>query len=149
MPLNPDSHDRLRALYKRFDRFPEAKFLKDGGAVLKRDAYVAFLDARQLIDALAQDLWAETKGWRPIATFFEEDAGTPTVLLWAVLPETGEPGVTLGYWDDDSQAWFRECEGACDECAPIEPTKWMAVAELMRAADDREFVAIDRGGIVR
>ncbi|WP_408591196.1 hypothetical protein [Novosphingobium sp.] len=42
-------HDRLQALYDRLKSFPEASRCEHG-VHLKRDAYVAFLDLRQLIE---------------------------------------------------------------------------------------------------
>jgi hypothetical protein len=136
--LNPDSYDRLHALYKRFSNHPEADFLAGGAAVLKRDAYVSFLDLRPLILEALNAIHAELRGWRPVATFFETEPEAPMVLLW-----DGE-AIALGYWSDDDQAWYRECEGPDLESEPLRPTKWMATGELMRAADDREFVAIER-----
>lgn len=141
--LNPDALDRLEALWRRFDTLPESEF-KKGGVTLRTPAYLAFLDARKLIEQLRHDLHAELKGWRPIATFHGGEPETPTVLLWAPHPTSGEFAVQLGYWDDDEPAWYREGEGPDLESAPLEPTKWMAVGELMRAAEDREFVAIGR-----
>lgn len=139
--LDPDSYDRLKALYKRFDSMPEAGRV-DGGTVLKRDAYLAFLDLRPLILEALNAIHHEVKGWRPISTFFEAEPETPMVLLW----EPRDPGgvICLGYWDDDAQDWYREACGPDLESEPLNPTKWMPLGELMRSADDREFVTIER-----
>lgn len=138
--MNPDTLDRLEALWRKFDSFPEAEFVH-GGVRLRTDAYLAFLDARKLIERVRHDLHAELKGWQPIATYHDDEPETPTVLLWAPHPASGEFAVQLGYWDGDERAWYREGEGPDLESVPLEPTKWMAVGELMRAA---EFVAIER-----
>jgi hypothetical protein len=139
--MTPDTLDQLDALWRKFDSYPEAAFPDSGGALLKTGAYVAFLDARQLIEKLRHELHTEIKGWRPIATYFDAEPETPAVLLWGPHPVSGEDAVMLGYWDEDERAWYREGEGPDIESAPIEPTKFMAVGELMRAA---EFVAIER-----
>ncbi len=47
--IDAELHDRLQALFDRFKNVPEARFT-DEGVLLKRDAYVAFLDARKLIE---------------------------------------------------------------------------------------------------
>lgn len=139
MVLTPDTYDKLDALWKRFDAFPEAR-LVEGGVVIKTDAYLAFLDARRLIEKVRLDLANATRHWRPIGTFFSEEPETPMVLLWGMNPDSGEMSVMLGYWDEDSQAWYRECQ--CEGDAPIEPTKWMRLGDLSPPED--EFVAIPR-----
>lgn len=141
MPLDPDSYDRLRALYKRFDHFPEAR-LVEGGAVLKSDAWLAFLELRPLILKALNAIHAELRGWRLMAEFFAEEQDGPTVLLWAPRPESGEMAVMAGYWDDDARAWYREGQGPDHESEPLEPSLWMAIGEVTLLAG--EFVAIPR-----
>ncbi|WP_305096498.1 hypothetical protein [Croceibacterium aestuarii] len=46
--MTREQHDRLKALYRRFDDRPESSIGPEG-ATLRRDAYVAFLDARKMI----------------------------------------------------------------------------------------------------
>jgi hypothetical protein len=141
MPLNPDSYDRLRALYKRFDTYPEAEFQK-GGVLLKTDAYLAFLDLRKLIEPALININREVAHWRPINTFFTAEPETSLVLLWCPDEYGGE--VVMGYWDDDAKDWYRDQQGADMESEPLNPTKWMPIAGLMQAADEREFVVIPR-----
>lgn len=140
MALNPDTYDQLTAAFRKFDNYPEAGHT-GRGVVMKTGAFTAFLEARQLIDKLRQEVFAELKGWQDIATYFEAEPETSEVLLWAPHPDSGEHAVLLGYWDDDERAWYRAGRGPDLESAPLAPTKWMPLGELMRAA---EFVAIPR-----
>jgi hypothetical protein len=130
--MNPDTYDRLDALWNRFDNFPEARLI-DGGALIKAEAYVAFLEARQIIDKVRLDLANATRQWRPIETFLAEEPETPMVLLWGMNPDSGEHSVMLGYWDDDSQAWYRE--GQCEGGPAIQPAKWMRLGDLSLPED--------------
>jgi hypothetical protein len=141
MPLTPETYDKLTEQYRRFDSFPEAKRTAEG-YVVKHAAFLAFLEARRLIEQVRMDLFRETKAWQPIPTFFETEPETPMVLLWE--PRDPDGVICLGYWDDDAQEWYREGCGADLESEPLNPTKWMALRELMRSADDREYVAIAR-----
>lgn len=133
MPLTPETHDRLTELFRKFDSFPEVAHT-DAGVLMKTGAFLAFLDARQLIETLRHEIHDEIKGWRDIARYFDEEPETACVLLWAVLPESGEPGVAVGYYDPDERSWYRQGEGPDRESVPLEPTKFMALHELMRAA---------------
>lgn len=137
--LNPDTYDKLDALWRKFDSFPEVR-LVDGGSLIKTDAYLAFLEARRLIEAVRIDLANATRQWRPINMFFSGDPETPMVLLWGMNPDSGEMSVMLGYWDEDSQAWYREGQGEGDPA--LEPTQWMRLGDLSLPED--EFVAIGR-----
>jgi ketosteroid isomerase-like protein len=68
--------------------------------LVRKDAFVAFLDARQLIEKVVlTDVNAATKGWQPIATHFKAEL-TPNVLLF-----DGE--VTLGFYDEDCESGGR------------------------------------------
>jgi hypothetical protein len=137
--MNPDTYKTLDALWKRFDSFPDVR-LVDGGSLIKTDAYLAFLEARRLIEKVRLDLANATRQWRPIETFFNEEPETSMVLLWGMNPDRGEMSVMLGYWDEDLQAWYRECQGNGDPV--IEPEKWMRLGDLSLPED--EFVAIPR-----
>jgi hypothetical protein len=137
--LNPDTYGKLDALWRRFDAFPEVR-LVDGGALIKADAYLAFLEVRRLIESVRIDLANATHHWRPIETFFLEEPETPMVLLWSMNPDSGEHSVMVGYWDEDLEAWYRERQGNGDPV--IEPTKWMRLGDLSLPED--EFVAIER-----
>jgi hypothetical protein len=142
--LNPDTYDKLDALWRRFDHFPEAKLVA-AGALINTDAYLAFLEARRLIEKVRIDLANATRHWHPIETFFSEAPEMPMVLLWGMNPEYGQVTVMLGYWDEDLEAWYREGQGNGDPV--IEPTKWMRLGDL--SLPDDEFVAPPPHGGVR
>jgi hypothetical protein len=137
--MNPDAYDKLDALWKRFDASREVR-LVEGGSLIKTDAYLAFVEARRIIDAVRIELANATRQWRPIATFFSEEPETPMVLLWGMNPDSGQMSVMLGYWYENSRAWYRECQ--CEGDPAIEPTKWMRLGDLSLPED--EFVAIAR-----
>lgn len=59
--MTPDLPDRAQALFDRFKAFPEAKFTTDG-AFLRRDAYLAFLDLRQMMEREILPALAEHRG---------------------------------------------------------------------------------------
>lgn len=49
MDDNASLAERTEALYRRINLFPESSF-EDGRVYLKRDAYLALLDLRQLLE---------------------------------------------------------------------------------------------------
>jgi hypothetical protein len=119
--MRPDTYDRLQQLFARFSSFPEIGHT-DIGVTVCKDAFVAFLDARQLIEKeVLTDVYAATKGWQPIATYFKAEPETPNVLLF-----DGE--ATLGYYDEDCECCRQA--GDCAEDAALEPTKWMRLGDL-------------------
>ena len=119
--MKPDTYERLQSLFAKFGGFPEIGHT-DIGVTVRKDAFVAFLDARQIIEKeVLTDVYQRTSKWRPIATYFSSEPETPNVLLF-----DGE--VTLGYCDEDCQCWRQA--GDCAEDAPLEPTKWMPLSEV-------------------
>jgi hypothetical protein len=119
--MQPDTYDRMQNLFAKFSSFPEIGHTPDG-VIVRKDAFVAFLDARQLIEKeVLTDVYAATKGWQPIATYFKAEPETPNVLLF-----DGE--VTLGYFDEDCQCWRQA--GDCAEDEPLQPTKCMRLGEV-------------------
>jgi hypothetical protein len=50
---------------------------------VRKDAFVAFLDVRQLIEKeVLTDVYAATKGWQPVATYFKAEPESPNVMLF-------------------------------------------------------------------
>lgn len=132
--MTPNILDLLDEQYRRFDSHPEVRWT-DEGVLLKKGAYLAFLEARKLIEPLRLELYSAIKGWRPIATFFETELETPMVLLW-----DGE--IHCGYWDDDEQSWYLEGQGPDLESSQLNPSKWMPLGEVTMMAS--EYVVVER-----
>jgi hypothetical protein len=119
--MKPDTYERLHSLLAKFGGFPEIGHT-DIGVTVRKDAFVAFLDARQLIEKeVLTDVYAATKGWQPIATYFKAEPETPNVLLY-----DGE--VPLGYYDEDCECWRQAGDSAEDEA--LQPTQWQRLSEL-------------------
>ena len=116
--MKPDTHDRLKALYEKMSNFPERGKTPSGDTIIAGQAFVAFLDARKIIETeMLPTAWSATRDWRPIDDFQEHEPETPNVLVF-----DGE--VKLGFFDEDDDCW----RDATDDSV-IEPTKWKRLAD--------------------
>lgn len=100
--IDAELHERLQALFDRFKNVPEARFTDDG-AVLKRDAYVAFLDARKLIEsdvlpAMHRGASSSTSGAPTLRSATEDDVLRALDGAY-ISPPLSEPAELLEFFN--------------------------------------------------